>query len=875
MNGDFSRETFDPKRHYSRVLMQQGRVQLDADWNEQGAIAGYLAETQGTDVIGPCGAPIGNAGFEITTDGTNLKIGAGRFYAHGILVENDSGGIDFDAQPDFPGASLKDALTGMAARKRTIAIAYLDVWRRHVTPLDDHLLREVALGGPDTTTRLKTVWQVRLLPVAAGGGRASEIDSLTTQHSELGSKLADIDTRFTAVDADIVQRQAELAAMPATGAARTTLARAIQRLQAQREQAQGQRVELAAAAAEIKARLDDLRAKATVHCSTRFDEWDALSGPGGQLNARAKPGDPADDPCELPPGAGYTRLENQLYRVEVHEPGALGKATFKWSRDNGTVATAIAKISGSSVFVHDLGPDEVLGFANGQWVELSDDARELNGLPGQLARIVDVKPATNELVLNPAPQPLASGTAGVDPALRPKLRRWDQVNQAAAPADQHGVATSAGWLPLEDGVEVQFSGGPFATGDYWLVPARTATGDLEWPPFEVPNTGPLPQFRRGIHHHYCRLALLNVDGEKLKVVEDCRELFPPLTDLLSGAVKPALHVIQASWENDTSLDMQAFLKDGLRIRLDGPPAAASISNDSILVTLDIPYQPTGGTAVPSVRERLLLLGTPGLDTADPQTIVWRWDPGTGGVTLGRASGTTVGGLTTAAAATPSFRLNLTLRGHVIWQEKGNARLYLDGQAFAQPVTDPATGAVRTALILPSGDGVRASDFESWFFLGPAQTGVAPLRVAKLEFISLNPTAAPILTIDSLPPDPAKPVQVFADTTVARIRATLSREAQAEGEFGPGVPQPAFIETVPPRGAAKRLAAVATVKSNQVEVRAQDPQALPAGNYRLTILSQGADAATGLRGASDGSPLDGAFDGKGANFTLAFAVVPRP
>ena len=35
MKGDFSRETFDRARHYSAVLLQQGRVQLDADWNEQ------------------------------------------------------------------------------------------------------------------------------------------------------------------------------------------------------------------------------------------------------------------------------------------------------------------------------------------------------------------------------------------------------------------------------------------------------------------------------------------------------------------------------------------------------------------------------------------------------------------------------------------------------------------------------------------------------------------------------------------------------------------------------------------------------------------------------------------------------------------------
>ena len=31
MKGDFTRNTFDPRKHFARVLMQQGRVQLDAD----------------------------------------------------------------------------------------------------------------------------------------------------------------------------------------------------------------------------------------------------------------------------------------------------------------------------------------------------------------------------------------------------------------------------------------------------------------------------------------------------------------------------------------------------------------------------------------------------------------------------------------------------------------------------------------------------------------------------------------------------------------------------------------------------------------------------------------------------------------------------
>ena len=57
MRGDFSRDTFDPRRHFSRVLMQQGRVQLDADWNEQTAILLRYLRTLAADVFGAHAGP--------------------------------------------------------------------------------------------------------------------------------------------------------------------------------------------------------------------------------------------------------------------------------------------------------------------------------------------------------------------------------------------------------------------------------------------------------------------------------------------------------------------------------------------------------------------------------------------------------------------------------------------------------------------------------------------------------------------------------------------------------------------------------------------------------------------------------------------------
>jgi Family of unknown function (DUF6519) len=63
MMGDISRKTFDPQKHYSGVLQQQGRVQVDADWNEQLAIQHHRTETESRDVIGQCGVPEKGGGF--------------------------------------------------------------------------------------------------------------------------------------------------------------------------------------------------------------------------------------------------------------------------------------------------------------------------------------------------------------------------------------------------------------------------------------------------------------------------------------------------------------------------------------------------------------------------------------------------------------------------------------------------------------------------------------------------------------------------------------------------------------------------------------------------------------------------------------------
>lgn len=165
MPGDYTKFTYKPQKRYFSVLLQQGRVQLDADSNEQGEIVKRRWEIQARDTFGHCAVPTSipdNAtAFQITASGgTDLGIGAGHMYVEGLLAEIFEGEtfqgqpISYLNQPFFPQPPPLSAFPS--------AVAYLDVWAREVTYIQDRDLLEKALGGVDTATRIQTVWQVKV-----------------------------------------------------------------------------------------------------------------------------------------------------------------------------------------------------------------------------------------------------------------------------------------------------------------------------------------------------------------------------------------------------------------------------------------------------------------------------------------------------------------------------------------------------------------------------------------------------------------------------------------------------------------------------------------------------------------------------------------
>ncbi len=505
MKGDFTRDTFDPAKHFSRVLMQQGRVTLDADSNEQAGILLHYMRTLARDLMGPYAAPAGGeGGFSLSpVAAAGFTIGKGRYYVDGILVENEAD-CTYASQPDYPPAENDALLAAIKQPDNQEFWLYLDVWERHITPIEDDTIREKALGGADTCTRTKVVWQVKAwVPEGQtstpGNASAKALGKLQDARKKLelqakkasGEKLDKIKKEIDAIDAQIARyRESAAEAAPATC---TELLKRLQRR--------------------------DLPV----------------------LAARVDPGAQEQGVCVISPDAKYRGAENQLYRVEIHHGGSMGigVVTFKWSRDNGSIATAWLGSAGGGFELDVANPR---GFTAGNWVELSDDTLDLRGEPGVLVKLAKVEGSV--LTVDPDSVPASATLAWNEYPLKPKVRRWDQTQtedivlyQGAVPVQESPSSSGAAvWIDLEDGVQIQFaSGGHYRSGDYWLIPARVATGNIEWPqhaPLADGTVTPIALPPHGVEHHYAPLDLIKWQDGDLQISHQCRcEIQPPCPHL--------------------------------------------------------------------------------------------------------------------------------------------------------------------------------------------------------------------------------------------------------------------------------------------------------------------------------------------------------
>ncbi|HMK93465.1 MAG TPA: DUF6519 domain-containing protein, partial [Thermoleophilia bacterium] len=140
MSGDYTRVRFDPINDYSGVLLQQGRVTLDADVNEQVDLLDRRLRAEVVDTLarGVISRETPNA-FLLAFSGADLTIAPGRALVHGLLAENHGAApdeydpvlgeqrgtapISYLDQPYLP-----DAATLAPLPPDGTWLAFLDVW---------------------------------------------------------------------------------------------------------------------------------------------------------------------------------------------------------------------------------------------------------------------------------------------------------------------------------------------------------------------------------------------------------------------------------------------------------------------------------------------------------------------------------------------------------------------------------------------------------------------------------------------------------------------------------------------------------------------------------------------------------------------------
>ncbi len=186
MASDISRTDDGGRQHYKGVVMQQGRVILDRDFNALQETVEARTDADALDFVGPFGTPDNGFAIDMITPGSpplwvpppplsppeahnrDFAISPGTMYLGGqraVFSPADYGksGISYSYfdQPDWiqPDQPKPDAVQ---------EFVYLRLLEQEVSAVEDPDLKDVALGGPDTTQRKRLLKRVKRLKVDSG-----------------------------------------------------------------------------------------------------------------------------------------------------------------------------------------------------------------------------------------------------------------------------------------------------------------------------------------------------------------------------------------------------------------------------------------------------------------------------------------------------------------------------------------------------------------------------------------------------------------------------------------------------------------------------------------------------------------------------------
>ena len=462
---DISRDATDLRKHYDRVQILQGRVLTDDDFNEAERLDAEESRRIRADVIGPAGSP--DNGFALKVVGTELTLSAGTFYVGGLRLELEAD-EPFNLQKDWleQGSTPNETLTAPAGEQ--FDFVWLDVWQQPVSAVEDKELFEVALGGADTSARIRTMRRARILQNVPAADCAQAWTQLLTSLNALGAVDGDYELVPDAslkVEPDGTKKTDDLCSPPVNGGYLGAENQAI-------------RVQIAG----------------TNEFTWGFDNGAPLyrvklladsTGALRQIHMLTVPKDQAHYP-----------LEGQV--VEL-----LPWSAVLWNgQKNGELSGFLAKVDGG------FNPDT-------QDLHIAAAPGNDTGAPPMPFGKRWSARVDSGAIRNEAPPE--------DEYFY--MRVWNRGGDTSSPAKIAFVPGTPVSL-AKTGLQVTFSGANLRTNDFWIIAVRPETPNVvvPWELFK----GRAPH---GVRHWIAPLGVIHWPGggAAVEVVDDCRPTFLPLT----------------------------------------------------------------------------------------------------------------------------------------------------------------------------------------------------------------------------------------------------------------------------------------------------------------------------------------------------------
>jgi hypothetical protein len=270
----------------------------------------------------------------------------------------------------------------------------------------------------------------------------------------------------------------------------------------------------------------------------------------GKLTVSLNPPGKINEECPKVEGGGYTGFEHHLYRIEIAKVNDQvlnnNGPMFKWSQFNGgLVGRGIFDANNKKVQITANEQSVIMSGLKKFYLEAVEYNKELGHWEVTYGTEVTLN-SDNELDLSDPP------IFGSIPASDESVffRLWNDIRKIREFPKRSPVSNPK---ELRDGIRLEFEptfGVPYVAGDFWTFPVRAGkivNKEILIGKEDASGTiiGESPE---GIHYHRVPLGILNWNGQgdisadpDKEEIDDCRDVFPPLTDLNPGCcigVKP-------------------------------------------------------------------------------------------------------------------------------------------------------------------------------------------------------------------------------------------------------------------------------------------------------------------------------------------------